>query len=171
MEHGLTTVVGAAVRRADGTPNIAAPILFADGSLALWPKEHVHKTEIAMFRPGVANEPFTVAGWRVALGVCFDAAHPTHAARAAAAGAHVYVGSALYVRGEERRCDLHYGARAMDNRIFSALANYAGTTGGHVSCGQSGVWRPTGDVLRRAADAEPTLLLLDLDPAELAGWR
>ncbi len=32
--------------------------------------------------------------------------------------------SALYMRGEERRCDLHVGARAMDNRVFSVLSNY-----------------------------------------------
>jgi 5-aminopentanamidase len=168
---GATAVVGAAVRESDGTPRLAAFIVFPDGRVQCWQKQHVHDTERALFRSGEAGAPFEVAGWQVALGICFDAAHPTHAARAAARGADLYLVTALYARGEERRVDLHLGARAMDERLFSALANYAGTTGGFESIGGSGVWRPTGDVARRADGAEPALVIVDLDPGELRRYR
>lgn len=168
---GLTAVVGAAVREADGTPRIAALVLFPDGRVNCWPKQHVHGTEGHLFRSGEAGAPFAVAGWRVSIGICFDAAHPTHAAQAAAKGADLYLATSLYWRGEERRVDLHLGARAMDNRMFSALANYAGTTGGFPSIGGSGVWRPNGDVARRAEGAEPALVIADLDPGDLRPYR
>ena len=118
-----------------------------------------------------ASAPFTVSGWRVSIAICFDAAQPTHALEAAGRGTDLYVASALYVQREARRADLHFGARAMDHRMFAALANHALTTGGHASLGGSGVWRPTGDVLQRAADASPSLLIVDLDPTELRAYR
>jgi predicted amidohydrolase len=167
----LTLVVGAPVRDADKTPRIAAFILFPDGSLRCWQKQHLHHTEVGVFRGGQAGPPFDVAGWRVALGICFDAACPSHAAEAAGRGADLYLVSALYMRGEERRVDLHLGARAMDHRMFSALANYAGTTGGFESLGGSGVWRPTGEVARRVEGTAPELVVSDLDPGELRRYR
>ncbi len=105
------------------------------------------------------------------IGICLDVSRPEHAANAARDGADVYVGSALYDQGEERRSDLQFGARAMDNRMFSALANHAGTTGGHASCGLSGVWGPSGEVVERTADSDDTLLVIELDPAQLQRYR
>jgi predicted amidohydrolase len=166
----VTAVLGAATR-AGGEATLCAPIVGADGRVALSHKEYVHGSEKDLFAPGEARPPFEVDGWRVAVGICFDAAHPAHAAKAAAARADLYVVSALYVVGEERRLDLHLGARAMDFRMFSAVANWAGTIGGHASCGQSAVWRPTGDVLCRAGGAAEELVVADLDRAELAPFR
>lgn len=170
-EAAIAAVVGAALREADGTPRIADFIVFPDGGLQCWRKQHVHGSEAHVFRSGEAGEPFAVAGWQVSLAICFDAAFPTHAAAASARGADVYLATSLYWRGEERRVDLHFGARAMDNRMFSALANYAGTTGGIEAIGGSGVWRPNGDVARRADGAEPALVVVDLDPADLRPYR
>src|SRR5699024_4979100 len=100
-----------------------------------------------------------------------DAANPGHAERAAQRGIDLYLVSALYVRGEERRLDLHLVARAMDNRVLAALANYASTTGRHVSFGLSGVWGPSGEVLERTAAPDETLVVVDLDPSQLARYR
>ena len=169
--HGVTAVLGAAHRTPAGEPVIAAPIIGPKGDVAISVKEHLHRSEETLFRPGVRAAPFEVNGWRVAIGICFDAAHPAHAERAARDGIDLYVVSALYTRGEERRCDLHLGARAMDNRVFAALANYAGTTGGHVSLGSSGAWGPDGGVVERAAGADAALVVVDLDPAQLARYR
>jgi len=166
----VTAVVGAPVHDPDGTPRLAALIVTPEAGVHVWHKQHLHGAETTLFRGGEAGAPFLVAGWRVALGVCFDAARPTHAAQAAARGADLYLVTALYAAGEERRVDLHLGARAMDNRMFAALANYAGTTGGYASVGGSGAWRPDGDVLRRAG-TDPALIVAELDPAELRAYR
>jgi predicted amidohydrolase len=170
-EHRVTAVLGAPVRTGAGERVIAAPIVGPGGDVGVSVKEHVHGSEAAFFRPGTPAPPFDVRGWRVAVAICFDVAHPRHAERAAAESADLYVGSSLYWRGEERRCDLHFGARAMDNRIFTGLANYAGTTGGHVSCGLSGAWGPSGEELERASGAEEALLVVDLDPTQLQRYR
>ncbi len=67
-------------------------------------------------------------GWKIALAICLDTARPVHAGGAAEAGADIYAVSALYTAGEDHRLALHLGARAMDNRMFSVLANLGGTT-------------------------------------------
>jgi 5-aminopentanamidase len=170
-ERDLVVILGAAVRTRDGERRIAARIVGPAGDVGISYKEHVHGSESDLFRPGAPCAPVDVHGWRVAIGICFDVAHPSHAERATRDGADVYVASSLYWQGEERRTDLHLGARAMDNRVFSALANYAGATGGYVSCGLSGAWGPSGDVLARAVGTNDELVVVDLDPRELSRYR
>jgi predicted amidohydrolase len=101
------------------------------------------------------------------VAVCFDAAHPAHAAAAAAAGADLYLGSALYAEDQARRSDLRFGARAMDHRMFTARASDAGSSGRYTSCGGSGAWHPTGDVICRAPRGEETTFVVDLERREL----
>jgi predicted amidohydrolase len=167
----LTAILGAPLRTKDGARKIAAPIVGPRGDVGVSLKEHVHGSEATLFTGGSPLAPFDVDGWRVAVAICFDGAHPRHAERAARDGADLYVSSALYWEGEERRCDLHLGARAMDNRIFSALANHAGTTGGYRSLGMSGAWGPRGEVLARAANADVALVLVDLEVTALDAFR
>jgi predicted amidohydrolase len=168
---GVTAILGAPLRAADGARKIAAPVVGPAGDVGVSLKEHIHGSESAIFSAGPALAPFDVHGWKVAVGICFDGAHPRHAERAAQMGADLYVSSALYWEGEVRRCDLHLGARAMDNRMFSALANHAGTTGGYRSCGSSGAWGPRGEVLARAGDAGEELVVVDLDAEALRPFR
>lgn len=175
QDTGATAILGAPWRSApdeggDARPLLAAQILHPDGSAHVSAKWHLHGREREVFRAAPPAPPFELHGWRVAVAICFDVANPPHAAAAAAAGADLYVGSALYDTTEVRRSDLHFGARAMDHRMFSALANYAGTSGGLVSCGRSGVWRPSGEVLCRAGTEEITVLA-DLDRAEVEAYR
>jgi 5-aminopentanamidase len=175
QELGLTAILGAPWRAAaaddgDARPLLAAPILHPDGSLHVSAKWHLHGRERDVFRAAPPAPPFELRGWRVSVAICFDVANPPHAAAAAAAGADLYIGSALYDASEVRRSDLHFGARAMDHRMFSALANYAGTSGGLVSCGRSGVWRPSGELQCRAGIEEITVVA-DLDRAEVEAYR
>ncbi len=147
-----------------GTPTgyLTAPSFVAHPPVGKW----IIAAGLALFGAG---DPF---GWRVAVAICFDMAQPAHAMAAAEQRTDLYVGSALYTTGEERRCDLHFGARAMDHRMFAALANYAGTSGGLISCGGSGVWRPSGEVLGRAGGGErEELLVIELDRGELEAFR
>ena len=164
-------ILGAPWHDRERRPRLAAIIVTADGELHASSKQYLHGAESELFVADRPAPPFVVGGWRVAVAVCFDAAHPAHAADAAAARSDLYVGSALYEAGQERRSDLHYGARAMDHRMFAALANYAGASGGYTSCGLSGAWSPTGDVLRRAPGNDQALVIVDLDRGELDRFR
>jgi 5-aminopentanamidase len=168
----ITAILGAPWKPGDHPrPQLAAIVVHRDGSVHASAKLHLHGREREVFEAAAPAPPFVLEGWRVAIAICFDVANPPHAAAAAEQGAELYVGSALYTVGEERRSDLHFGARAMDHRMFSALANYAaGTSGGLTSCGLSGVWKPDGEVLCRAGQ-EATLLFADLDRAAISAYR
>lgn len=164
-------ILGAPWRDGEARPRLAAIIVDTAGAVRMSSKQYLHGREHDLFVADRPAPPFTVGSWRIAVAICFDVAHPAHAAEAAAQRADLYIGSALYMAGEDRRCDLHFGARAMDHRMFAALANHAGTTGGHVSIGRSGVWGPRGEVVRRTDGNEPALLVVDLDRGELDAFR
>lgn len=171
-EAGVTAILGGPWRASEEKPRLAAILVHGDGRLGFSSKQYLHGREHDVFSAGAPAPPFEVAGWRVAVAICFDMAQPAHAMAAAEQRTDLYVGSALYTTGEERRCDLHFGARAMDHRMFAALANYAGTSGGLISCGGSGVWRPSGEVLGRAGGGErEELLVIELDRGELEAFR
>lgn len=148
---GITAVVGAPCREAGGRPRLASMVLHPDGSTENAFKSHLHGQEKELFVPGDGPHVMVLDGWRIALALCLDAAFPEHAGAAAAGGADAYCVSALYTRGEERRLDLHLGARAMDHRMFTLLANLAGRTPIGESCGLSGIWSPDGMPLKRAS--------------------
>lgn len=148
---GITAVVGAPFREADGTPRLAALALHPNGGVDTGFKVWLHGPEQQIFRAGDQTAILDLDGWKIALAICLDAARPVHAGDAAAAGADVYAVSALYTAGEGHRLALHLGARAMDNRMFSVLANLGGTTGSGPSAGGSGFWGPDGLLIRQAA--------------------
>lgn len=169
-ETGTTAVVGGAWRGDDGLPRLASLALRPDGTIDAAPKVHLHGAERDSFVPAAGPTVLDVEGWRIGLAVCFDAAVPEHARAAARLGMDVYAVSALYTRGEERRLDLHLGARAMDHRVFSVLANLGGAGRGWTSCGLSGSWGPRGE--RRLASGGEDILVLDtLDPGDLLPFR
>lgn len=148
---GITAVVGAPFREASGTPRLASVVLHPDGSTEAAFKTHLHGPEQDLFAPGDGAGLIEVDGWRIALALCLDAAIPAHAATAADAGADAYCVSGLYTRDEEHRLALHLGARAMDYRMFTLLANLGGSTPLGESCGQSGIWSPDGLPLKSAS--------------------
>ncbi|WP_170185000.1 carbon-nitrogen hydrolase family protein [Saccharothrix texasensis] len=168
--HGVTAVVGAAWLGPDGRRLLASVALSPDGSVDVVGKQYPSRAERELFEPDEPAPPVDVRGWRVALAVCYDAAAPEHALRAARRGADVYAVSALYTEGQEGRLDVHPAARAMDHRMYALVANLAGAGPGWRSCGGSGVWHPDG---RRvvAAGAGPRVVTARLERAELDRLR
>lgn len=166
----ITIAVGAAVLTA-GRRLLALVIIGPDGDETIHGKVFLHGPENDVFdaAPSVAHL-HDIGGWRVAFAVCFDVAVPAHAAHAAALDADAYLGSALYVEGEERRVDIHFASRAMDHRMYAVLANHTGPSPIGRSIGGSGVWSPTGDRLV-AADTEPGLQIVRLDVDTLRRYR
>jgi predicted amidohydrolase len=147
---GITAVVGAPYREPDGTPRLASLAVHPSGGVDCSFKVWLHGAENEWFTAGERAAVLAVDGWRIALAVCFDAAHPEHAGAAADEGADVYAVSGLYTAAEGRRLDLHLGARAMDHRMYSVLANLGGSTPLGPSAGKSGFWGPDGFVIRQA---------------------
>lgn len=148
---GITAVVGGAYREPGGTPRLASLAIHPDGTTETAYKAHLHGHEEDIFVAGNGACLLELDGWRIGLAICFDAAVPAHSTGAAEAGADAYAVSAAYTREEDRRLELHLGARAMDNRMFGILANLGGTTTLGPSCGLSGFWGPDGLRMKKAA--------------------
>ena len=159
---GITAVVGAPFREADGTPRLASLALHPTGELQSCFKVWLYGAERHAFRPGDRTVILDVDGWKIARAICRDASRPEHAGEGAEAGADIYAVSALYTAGEEHRLALHLGARAMDNRMFGVLANLGGTTELGPSAGGSGFWGPDGRVIRQAAGTGTEVLTVTL---------
>jgi predicted amidohydrolase len=157
---GITAVVGAPFKEADGTPRLASLALHPGGQLETGFKVRLLGPEQQSFSAGDRTAVLDLDGWKVALAICRDAGSPAHAA--AAAGADIYAVSALYTAGEDNRLARNLGARARDNRVFSLLANLGGATGLGASAGGSGFWGPDGGVIRQAAGTGTEVLTATL---------
>jgi predicted amidohydrolase len=168
---GITAVIGAPFREPDGTPRLASLALHPDGAEEAGFKTHLHGDEQSLFEAG--QEPFLldVDGWKIALAICFDAAHPAHSGDAAAAGADVYAVSALYTQEEGHRLGLHLGARAMDNRMYGILANLGGRTPLGPTCGLSGFWGPDGLSMQQAGGTGTEVVTAVLRRGSLERYR
>ena len=93
---GVTAVVGMPIRLSDNSPVlIGALVLGADGSLGVYSKQHLHPGEEVVFAPGAGGEPLTIGTDTIALAVCADFSHASHAAAAACQGAGVYAAGVL----------------------------------------------------------------------------
>lgn len=173
-ETGISAVVGAAWRdpEAEDAPRLAAFVFHPDGGVDVVAKMHIPGGEAAWFTEApYPPRAILIDGWRVVCAVCFDAANPSHAIAARAAGADCYVTSAMYDVAEVRRLDLHFGARAMDHRMVALLANCTGSGNDWESCGLSGTWGPDGERRSVAADRTPQLVIDRIDRALIDHYR
>jgi 5-aminopentanamidase len=168
---GITAVVGAAYRESGGAPRLASLAVHPDGSTHTAFKAHLHGREQELFTPGEGVTLIDVDGWRIALALCLDASVPAHAADAAAENADVYCLSALYTQEDEHRLGLHLGARAMDHRMFTLLANLGGRSTLGESCGLSGFWGPDGYPLKQAAGTRTEIVPCMLQRSRLEKYR
>lgn len=168
---GVTAVVGGAYRERGGTARLASLAIHPDGTTEAAFKTHLHGQEKDIFIPGSGAGLLELDGWRIGLAICFDAAVPAHATSAAGAGADAYAVSAVYTREEDRRFELHLGARAMDNRMFGILANLGGATMLGPSCGLSGFWGPDGLRMKKAAGTGTEVVTATLQRSALQKFR
>ncbi|MDH6125630.1 carbon-nitrogen hydrolase family protein [Kitasatospora sp. GP82] len=174
-QTGTSVVVGAPVVAADtGLLHIAALVLDGSGRLAtVYRKQFTTPSERAAgFSAGTEGCTVQLRDWRLGLGVCWDCGFPEHARAAALDGAHAYlVGSLLGTGSGARQLRTLFPARAMDNTLYTVLANHIGPSGPYVGCGSSGIWGPDGTLLADAGTADPGLVTATLDPAALAHAR
>ena len=166
---GAVVVVGAAVRRAAGSPQRTISLLLAgrDGVRVVYDKQHLTDEEKGFFTPGDNGCSIRLDGWELGLGVCFDGNFPEHAAAAAADGAAAYLCPSAYYTGSEHRRDLYYAARALDNGIYVVFSGLAGRCGSRDFNGGSAVYDPEGRPLDRAGPEPGAIAYAYLDRAEV----
>ncbi|GAA4892087.1 carbon-nitrogen hydrolase family protein [Stackebrandtia albiflava] len=171
QRHRLCVLVGASVRQGPRR-HIATLLVNRFGVVRdVYHKQHLVAVEKASFTAGDRGTTVVVNGWRLGVGVCYDATFPEHARAAATDGCHAYVtGGAFNVGGEHRR-DLYHAARALDNTFYVVFAGGVGGLAPWTLSGGSAVFDPEGRVLDRAPGKANGLAVADLEAQRLAEVR
>jgi predicted amidohydrolase len=166
---GITAVVGMPIRLEDGASVlIGAVVLGADGSLGVYSKQHLHSGEELVFAPGVGGSTLNIGGEVIALAVCADFSHASHAAAAADQGAGLYAaGVLLSEKGYAADTAILQGY-ARQHSMAVLMANHGGLTGGWQSAGRSGIWSEDGSLVVAAPGAGDLLVIAERHEG---GWQ
>lgn len=166
--HGIALLYGWPERGADGAVYNTVQLLGADGSvLAGYRKTHLFgDLDRAQFRAGDRPSPVVeLGGFRVGLAICYDIEFPEVARGLAMAGAEAILVPTANMTPFESVARRLVPARAEENTVFVAYANYVGREAAFDYCGLSCVAAPDGSDLARAGGGE------ELPVAELARGR
>ncbi|MFF3215502.1 carbon-nitrogen hydrolase family protein [Streptomyces sp. NPDC002886] len=172
-EGAAVVLVGAAVRRPDGT--LTNSVLAADPTgriTVVYDKQNLwHADEARLFTPGSRGGCVEVDGWRLGIGVCYDMSFPEHARAAAAAGAHAYVCLSAFATGNEHRAAVYLAARALENTVYTVFVNPVGGPADRPANGGSAIYGPDGSTLDRATAPRTATLMAELHPSAIAHVR
>lgn len=156
--YDLTVVASAALQREVGR-TLSAVVVRPDGEVvAPYDKQHLDDDETRWFTPGEQGAAIDVDGVRFGLSICYDGSFPDHARAAVAAGAAAYLASVAYFPGGERRLDVTYAARALDNAVPVVVSALAGRCGARTFIGGSAIHGPRAEVLARCGDGEGVVM-------------
>lgn len=166
----LTAVVGMPIRLApDAGVLIGALVLGADGSLAVYTKQHLHPGEEVAFVPGQGGAALEWGDEQIALAVCADFSHASHPRLAAEAGATVYAAGVLISEGGYATDSALLQGYAAEHGLLVLMANHSGPSGGYVCAGRSAIWAADGGLLAAAPGVGDALVIARRDDAVWAG--
>jgi predicted amidohydrolase len=167
-EVGVTAVVGMPIRLSGASEVlIGALVLGADGSLGIYSKQHLHPGEEVAFAPGLGGSMLTMGGDKVALAVCADFSHASHARQAADSGADLYAAGVLITENGYAPDTALLQGYAGEHSMAVLMANHGGATGGWESAGRSAIWAPNGELIVAAPGVGDVLVVARRDAD---GW-
>ena len=155
----MTIVVGAPVLNQRDELHIAALAIGPDRSVSTYTKQHLHPGEERVFAPGPGGPTLLVEDAHVALAICADTTHPTHAANAAARGAYIYAASVLVTESGYAPDTALLRNYALEHRMCVLMANHSGATGGWVSAGKSAIWSEDGGLVAASEGTEEAVVV------------
>jgi predicted amidohydrolase len=123
---------------------IAALVLFPDGTVGVHTKKHLHPGEDAVFMAGQGGPLLSIPGADIALAICADYTHATHAASAARDGANLYAAAALVTENGYAPESEMMAGYAATHGMAVLLANHGGPSGGWNAVGRSAIWAAGG---------------------------
>ncbi|MDP1793363.1 MAG: carbon-nitrogen hydrolase family protein [Acidimicrobiales bacterium] len=170
----VAVVVGAPTQGASGALYISALVFGRNGQrTGQYDKQFLDAAERAAgFTAGAGDVAITIDGWRIGLGICWDAAFPEHARTSALDGCHAYAVGGLFSRGDgETKRAIRGAARAVDNSMYVLFSNHVGPQGAYVASGHSTIWDPNGAVRADAGADAPGLAVATLDPEVVRAAR
>lgn len=173
QRHAIALVYGYPERGRDGKVYNAAQLIGPGGrALGHCRKTHLYGApDRAMFTAGAGDEaPGVLAGWRIGLGICYDIEFPENARRIALAGADLIVVPTANMLAFDVVARVLVPARAVENQVFVAYANYCGSEGMLAYGGLSCMAAPDGESPTFAGRDE-ALLFADLSRERLDASR
>ncbi|KFF42937.1 carbon-nitrogen hydrolase [Pseudomonas sp. BRG-100] len=169
-ELQLTAVVGMPIRLApQADVLIGALVLGADGSLAVYTKQHLHPGEDVAFAAGQGGEALEWGNDRIALAVCADFSHASHPRHAAQAGANVYAAGVLISEGGYAKDSALLQGYAAEHRLLVLMANHGGPSGGWACAGRSAIWAADGRLLAAVPGVGEALVIARRDGEHWVG--
>jgi len=166
QSSGMAIVVGAPLRIA-GTLYIGAISLLPDGRVTEYTKQHLHTGEDAVFTAGCGGAAIDIEGVPVALAVCADFTHASHAQAAAQSGAMLYAASVLVSPGGYAKDSEILRGYAERHAMPVLMSNHGGPTGGWQSAGRSALWDERGQLVVEGGPGE----CLVLASRTAGGWQ
>lgn len=173
VRHDIAIVCGLALPGGSLPLNAAIAIDRTGRERARYAKTHLYgPTDHSRFAPGATLSPvFRLAGWRVAMAICYDVEFPEVARALALRGADaILVPTANPVPFDTVATRL-VPARAEENAVCVAYANYVGMEGGVTYGGLSCICGPDGADLGRAGPDAPDLIFATLSRGALDAAR
>jgi len=163
---GMTIVVGAPLR-IGGILYIGAISFLPDGRVAEYTKQHLHDGEDAVFTAGFGGAALDIGDAPVALAVCADFTHASHAQAAAQSGARLYAASVLVSPGGYAKDSEILRGYAEQHAMPVLMSNHGGPTGGWQSAGRSALWDESGRLVVEGGPGE----CLVLASRTAGGWQ
>jgi predicted amidohydrolase len=159
-QSAMLTVVGAPLLGSSASEILIAALIFgADGQTGVYTKQHLHVGEEQVFTAGSGGTLPSVDSQKIALAVCADFSHASHALQAAQDGADVYAASVLISRNGYSADAPVLAGYAREHRFVVMMANHGGATGGWHSAGQSAIWGADGEQIK-AVEGDGDFLLI-----------
>jgi predicted amidohydrolase len=175
-EHGVWVAgtcpeTAASSEEEDGDlPYNAFVLAGPDGTTHRYRKLHPFADERNRFRSGTGPVTVEVAGLRITPFICYDLRF-ADVFWNAAAGTDVYVVPANWPSPRRHHWQALLQARAIENQAYVVGCNRVGTAGdGTPHAGDSRIVSPMGELLATASEVE-TILLAEVDAAEVAATR
>lgn len=171
--HAVALCVGGPLAAGSAVFNAAVLFDTAGRAVGQYAKTHLYgDVDRTQFSAGASLSPILdLAGRRVGLAICYDIEFPETARALALRGAEVLLVPTANMEPFHSVCTRLVPARAEENGLAIAYANYVGTEGPFTYCGRSCLVGPTGEDLARAPAVGEVLLIADLDPGAIGAAR
>ena len=158
--RGIAVLAGLPILYTDGLVYNAIALIDADGHRrATYFKTHLFgDVDRRQFAAGQALcEPIEFGGWKLGLAICYDVEFPEVVRALSLAGADVILVPTANMLPFTSIATRIVPARAEENAVYIAYANYCGSEGGFDYCGLSCICGPDGGDLARAGTDEEML--------------
>lgn len=170
-ETGVAILYGFPERDGDLIYNSVQVFDGSGVSVALYRKLHLPSDEErAVFATGDRLVTFDLCGLKVAPIICYDVEFPETVRACAHAGADLVVAPTALRKQWAQIAEMMIPVRALENGVFLAYANQAGTEADWDYAGLSRIIGPDGQALARAG-ADPAVILAELDVGAVAAAR